>query len=72
MRTRIRFSAEFKAKVALEAIKPLFTATATGSRNGHTEASDRSVRADLSPKAMGGPGNPNTPKTSTFINHVAS
>ena len=37
------------------------TATATGGRNGHTEASDGSVRADLSvPKAMGGPGKPNT------------
>jgi lipoyl-dependent peroxiredoxin len=44
-------------------IKPLFTATATatGGRNGHTEASDGSVRADLSvPKAMGGPGKPGT------------
>lgn len=44
-------------------IKPLFTATATarGGRNGHTEAADGSVRADLSvPKEMGGPGKPNT------------
>jgi osmotically inducible protein OsmC len=44
-------------------IKPLFTATATavGGRNGHTEAEDHSVAADLSvPKAMGGPGKPNT------------
>jgi Ohr subfamily peroxiredoxin len=44
-------------------IKPLFTATATatGGRNGHTEASDHSVAADLSvPKAMGGPGKPAT------------
>jgi Ohr subfamily peroxiredoxin len=44
-------------------IKPLFTAvaTATGGRNGHTEAEDHSVAADLSvPKAMGGPGRPNT------------
>ncbi len=44
-------------------IKPLFTATATatGGRNGHTEASDHSVAADLSvPKEMGGPGKPNT------------
>jgi osmotically inducible protein OsmC len=44
-------------------IKPLFTATATaiGGRNGHTEAADHSVAADLSvPKAMGGPGRPNT------------
>ena len=47
----------------VDTIKPLFTATATatGGRNGHTEASDGSVRADLSvPKAMGGPGKPNT------------
>jgi hypothetical protein len=36
-------------------------ATATGGRNGHTEASDGSVNADLSvPKPMGGPGKPNT------------
>ena len=47
----------------MDSIKPLFTATATatGGRNGHTEASDSSVKADLSvPKAMGGPGKPNT------------
>ncbi len=47
----------------MDNIKPLFTATATatGGRNGHTEASDGSVSADLSvPKAMGGPGKPNT------------
>lgn len=47
----------------METIKPLFTATATatGGRNGHTEAADGSVRADLSvPKAMGGPGKPGT------------
>jgi lipoyl-dependent peroxiredoxin len=47
----------------MDSIKPLFTAiaTATGGRNGHTEASDRSVSADLSvPKAMGGPGKPGT------------
>src|SRR6202166_345878 len=47
----------------MDTIKPLFTATATatGGRNGHTEASDSSVRADLSvPKAMGGPGKPGT------------
>lgn len=47
----------------MDTIKPLFTATATatGGRNGHTEASDGSVRADLSvPKEMGGPGRPNT------------
>jgi lipoyl-dependent peroxiredoxin len=43
----------------MDTIKPLFTATATatGGRNGHTQASDGSVSADLSvPKAMGGPG----------------
>jgi lipoyl-dependent peroxiredoxin len=47
----------------MDTIKPLFTATATatGGRNGHTESSDGMVRADLSvPKAMGGPGKPNT------------
>jgi osmotically inducible protein OsmC len=47
----------------MDKIKPLFTATATatGGRNGHTEASDGSVKADLSvPKEMGGPGKPNT------------
>jgi osmotically inducible protein OsmC len=47
----------------MDIIKPLFTATATatGGRNGHTQASDGSVSADLSvPKAMGGPGKPGT------------
>jgi osmotically inducible protein OsmC len=47
----------------MDVINPLFTAsaTATGGRNGHTEASDGSVKADLSvPKAMGGPGKANT------------
>ena len=47
----------------MDTIKPLFTATATctGGRNGHTEASDGSVKADLSlPKAMGGPEKPGT------------
>jgi Ohr subfamily peroxiredoxin len=47
----------------LDNIKPLFTAVATavGGRNGHTEAQDGSVSANLSvPKAMGGPGKPNT------------
>src|SRR5256885_357306 len=47
----------------MDTIKPLFTASATaiGGRNGHTEASDGSVKADLSvPKAMGGPGKPAT------------
>ncbi len=44
-------------------LKILFTATstATGGRNGHSEASDGSVKVDLSvPKEMGGPGKPNT------------
>ena len=47
----------------MDTIKPLFTATATatGGRNGHTEAADGSVGADLSvPKEMGGPGKPDT------------
>ena len=47
----------------MDTIQPLFTASATasGGRNGHTEASDGSVSADLSvPKAMGGPGRPHT------------
>jgi len=44
-------------------MKPLFTAhaLATGGRNGHSEASDKSVVVDLSiPKEMGGPGIPGT------------
>ena len=44
-------------------IKPLFTAraSATGGRNGHTEAEDGSVSVTLSvPKEMGGPGKPGT------------
>lgn len=44
-------------------VKVLFTAKArsSGGRNGHTEAEDGSVAADLSvPKAMGGPGKANT------------
>lgn len=47
----------------MDSIKPLFTATATcsGGRNGHSQADDGSVSVDLSvPKAMGGPGKPNT------------
>ena len=47
----------------MDKINPLFIATATakGGRNGHTAASDGSVGVDLSvPKAMGGPGKPNT------------
>ena len=47
----------------VDTIKPLLTvaATATGGRNGHTEAADGSVKADLSvAKEMGGPGKPGT------------
>jgi lipoyl-dependent peroxiredoxin len=47
----------------MDKIKPLFTATATatGGRNGHTEADDGAIKADLSvPRAMGGPGKPGT------------
>lgn len=45
------------------AIKVLFTAhaSATGGRNGHTQADDGLISVDLSiPKSMGGPGKPNT------------
>jgi lipoyl-dependent peroxiredoxin len=45
------------------AIKALYTAhaTAVGGRNGHTQADDGLISVDLSiPKAMGGPGRPNT------------
>jgi Ohr subfamily peroxiredoxin len=44
-------------------IKVLYTAHATsvGGRNGHTQSADGLVSVDLSiPKAMGGPGRPNT------------
>ena len=44
-------------------IKVLFTAhaTATGGRNGHTQADDGLVSVDLSiPKSMGGPGRAHT------------
>src|SRR3984885_16028540 len=47
----------------MDSIKPLFTAvgTVTGGRNGHAQAADNSVSVALSvPKAMGGPGKPNT------------
>lgn len=47
----------------MDKIKPLVTvsATAVGGRNGHTEAEDGSVKADLSvAKGMGGPGRPGT------------
>lgn len=50
-------------EVTMDRIKPLFTATATatGGRNGHTQSDDGMVSVDLSvPKAMGGPGKPNT------------
>jgi Ohr subfamily peroxiredoxin len=52
-----------KGDFVMDKIKPLFTvtATATGGRNGHSEASDGSVKVDLSvPKEMGGPGNSGT------------
>ena len=47
----------------MDSIKAVFTAeaTVTGGRNGHAEAADHSVSVNLSvPKAMGGPGKPNT------------
>src|SRR5579862_7659195 len=47
----------------MDTIKPLFRAVAsvTGGRNGHAEAADHSVSVNLSvPKAMGGPGKPDT------------
>ena len=47
----------------MDKITPVYTATAsaTGGRNGHSEAADHSVSVDLSvPKAMGGPGKPGT------------
>jgi len=47
----------------VDSIKPVFTAvaSATGGRNGHSEAEDHSVAVNLSvPKAMGGPGKPGT------------
>jgi osmotically inducible protein OsmC len=47
----------------VDKIKPLFTATATatGGRNGRTEASDGLVAANLSvPNEMGGPGKAGT------------
>jgi hypothetical protein len=57
-------------EVFMDTIKPLFTATATatGGRNGHTQASDGSVSADLSvPKAMGGPGGLERQRLSIFL-----
>ena len=47
----------------MDKITPLFTTTATaiGGRNGTSQTSDGAVKVDLSvPKAMGGPGKPNT------------
>jgi len=47
----------------MDSIQPLFTAVAVavGGRNGHTEATDGTVKADLSvPKEMGGPGKAGT------------
>lgn len=47
----------------MEPVHVLYTATAsaTGGRNGHTKSGDGLVDLDLSvPKAMGGPGRPNT------------
>ena len=47
----------------MDKITPLFTAraTAVGGRNGHTQSDDHRVSVDLSvPKAMGGPGKPDT------------
>lgn len=49
--------------MSADTIQPLYkaTATATGGRNGHSQASDNSVSVDLSvPKEMGGPGRPGT------------
>lgn len=47
----------------MDKIQVVYTtsATATGGRNGHTRSQDGQVSVDLSvPKAMGGPGRPNT------------
>lgn len=47
----------------MDKIEAVFTATATatGGRNGRTEATDGSLKEDLSvPKEMGGPGRPGT------------
>jgi lipoyl-dependent peroxiredoxin len=64
MRTFARFeSTTEEIQTMVDTIKPAFTAvaTATGGRNGHTQAADGSVSVDLSvPKAMGGPGRPGT------------
>src|SRR5213593_3504542 len=60
---RVRILRSQGGATTMDTIKPLFTATATatGGRNGHTEASDGSVKAELSvAKEMGGPGKPGT------------
>ena len=45
----------------MDKIKPLFTASVTGGRNGHAQSSDGAVSVDLSvPKEMGGPAKPGT------------
>ena len=47
----------------MDSIQVVYTtsAAATGGRNGHTRSQDGQVSVDLSvPKAMGGPGRPNT------------
>lgn len=47
----------------MDKIQVVYTtsASATGGRNGHTRSQDGQVSVDLSvPKAMGGPGRPNT------------
>jgi organic hydroperoxide reductase OsmC/OhrA len=59
-------------KRTVDRINPLFTATVTAGRNGHTESSDGLIRADL-PKEMGGPGKPGTatPKHLFAAGHAA-
>ncbi len=43
-------------------------ATTNGGRNGHVETSDGLLKADLSvPKAIGGPGKPNTSNPEQFF-----
>src|SRR2546421_5103889 len=59
-----------RRRAPMDKIKPLFTATATaiGGRNGHTEASDGTVKAELSvPKEMGGLGKPGTSTPEHFF-----
>jgi lipoyl-dependent peroxiredoxin len=57
------FHNELTSSMPAYTIKPLVTAIAhsSGGRNGHSETTDGSVKADLSVrKEMGGPGLPNT------------